>query len=237
MIASGVPLRQVLTDLCRFVEEDSVDLLCDVHPIDWNTKTFRYGTSPTLPESYTAPITGLPVADELLPCAVAAHEKVQIIAADLETDPRWLSSHVREHALKYGLRAVWSTPIISTGGVVLGTLCIYQRKPAEPTAEHQGLISHATHIASIAIERLQTEEELRRSYDRLAAAQKLSKTGNFTADVVVDNHIWSAELYRIFEFDPGSKISVQAVRDVIHPDDLPAFDADFGRSAAEGKPF
>lgn len=237
MIASGRQLRQVLVELCRFVEEDSVDVLCDVHPIDWNTKTFRYGTSPTLPDSYTAPIAGLPVEDDLLPCAVAAHEKVQIIAVDLKTDPRWLASPVREHALKYGLRAVWSTPIISTSGTVLGTLCIYQRRPAEPTAEHQSLIAHATHIASIAIERLQTEEELRRSYDRLAAAQKLSKTGNFTADVVVDHHIWSAELYRIFEFEPGSTISVQKVREVIHPDDLTGFDTDFGRSAAEGKPF
>jgi PAS domain S-box-containing protein len=237
MIASGVQLRDVLTELCRFVEEDSVELLCDVHPIDWNTKTFRYGTSPTLPESYTAPITGLPVEDELLPCAVAAHQKVQIIAEDLDTDPRWQASYVREHALKYGLRSVWSTPIISTNGTVLGTFCIYQRKPATPSEAHQSLISHATHIASIAIERLQTEEELRRSYDRLAAAQKLSKTGNFTADVVVDNHIWSAELYRIFEFDPDKKISVQDVRGVVHPDDLPGFDADFGRSAAEGTPF
>ena len=237
MIASGHPLREVLTELCRFVERDAVDILCDVHPIDWSNRTFRYGTSPSLPETYTAPITGLPVKDELLPCAVAANEKVQIIAEDLETDPRWLSSPVRTHALEYGLRAVWSTPIFATNGTVLGTFCIYRRKPATPSAEHQSLIAHATHIASIAIERLQTEEELRRSYERLAAAQKLSKTGNFTADVVVDNHIWSAELYRIFEFDPGMKISVQHVRDVIHPDDLSAFDTDFQRSAAEGTPF
>jgi len=42
--------------------------------------------------------------------------------------------------------------------------------------------------------------------------------------------VWSEELYRIFEFDPAVKISVQAVRDVIHPDDLPSFDAGFARS-------
>src|SRR5262249_39147143 len=52
----------------------------------------------------------------------------------------------------------------------------------------------------------------------------------FTADIVVDDHIWSPELYRIFEVDPGTKVTVQAVRDMIHADDLPAFDAGFARS-------
>ena len=73
------------------------------------------------------------------------------------------------------------------------------------------------------------EEELRRAYDGFADGQRLSRTGNFTADIVADDHIWSTELYRIFEIDPGSKITVQAVRDVIHPDDLPSFDG-FARS-------
>lgn len=86
-------------------------------------------------------------------------------------------------------------------------------------------------------DRKQAEAELRRSHDSFAAAQRLSKTGNFTADVVADTHIWSEELYRIFEFDPGVKVSVQDVRAVLHPEDLPAFDAGFQQSAAEGTDF
>ena len=79
-------------------------------------------------------------------------------------------------------------------------------------------------------DRKRAEAELRRAYDSFADAQRLSKTGNFTADIVVDDHIWSAELYRIFEIDPTTKITVQAVRDIIHPEDLPSFDAGFARS-------
>lgn len=82
-----------------------------------------------------------------------------------------------------------------------------------------------------------SEHELRRAHRYLAEAQRLSRTGSFTADVVVDDHIWSEELYRIFEFEPGTKISVQTVRAALHPDDLPSFDADFGRSAREGTDF
>jgi len=79
-------------------------------------------------------------------------------------------------------------------------------------------------------DRKRVEVELQRAYDSFADAQRLSQTGNFTADIAVDEHIWSEELYRIFEIDPSTTITVQAVRDVIHPDDLAAFDADFARS-------
>jgi PAS domain S-box-containing protein len=79
-------------------------------------------------------------------------------------------------------------------------------------------------------DRKRAEVELKRAYDSFSDAQRLSKTGNFTADIAVDEHIWSEELYRIFEIDPWTKISVQQVRDIIHPDDLAAFDADFARS-------
>src|SRR5262245_35006080 len=79
-------------------------------------------------------------------------------------------------------------------------------------------------------DRKHAEVELRRAYDSFADAQRLSRTGNFTADIAVDDHVWSEELYRIFEIEPGSKIRVQTVRDMIHPDDLPSFDAGFERS-------
>ena len=86
-------------------------------------------------------------------------------------------------------------------------------------------------------DRKRAEVELRRAYDSFADAQRLSRTGNFTADIAIDEHIWSDELYRIFEIEPGTKISVQMVRDVIHPDDLPAFDTDFARSLGGGVDF
>ena len=79
-------------------------------------------------------------------------------------------------------------------------------------------------------DRKRAEVELRRAYDSFADAQRLSRTGNFTADIAVDDHVWSEELYRIFEIDPATRISVQMVRDIIHPDDLAAFDSDFVRS-------
>src|SRR5215469_2688033 len=73
-------------------------------------------------------------------------------------------------------------------------------------------------------DRKRAEEQVEQAYLRLAEAQRLSKTGSFIADLLVDEHDWSEEAFRIFEFDPTAKVNVQMVRDTIHPEDLPTFD-------------
>jgi PAS domain S-box-containing protein len=71
----------------------------------------------------------------------------------------------------------------------------------------------------------QAEAQVEQAYLRLAEAQRLSKTGSFITDLVADDHNWSEETFRIFEFDPATKITVQRIRDLIQPEDLPSFDA------------
>jgi PAS domain S-box-containing protein len=74
------------------------------------------------------------------------------------------------------------------------------------------------------------EEQVEQAYLRLAEAQRLSKTGSFITDLVADDHNWSEETFRIFDFDPAIKVTVQRIRDVIHPEDLPSFDAMIARA-------
>ena len=68
------------------------------------------------------------------------------------------------------------------------------------------------------------EEKVEQAYLRLAEAQRVSKTGSFITDLVADDHNWSEETFRIFEFDPKAKVTVQMIRDMVHPDDLLSFD-------------
>jgi PAS domain S-box-containing protein len=72
--------------------------------------------------------------------------------------------------------------------------------------------------------RKRAETELRRAYDSFADAQRLSKTGSFITDLVAEDHKWSEAAYRIFGFELGTRITVQRVKDVIHPDDRRSFD-------------
>ena len=78
-------------------------------------------------------------------------------------------------------------------------------------------------------DRKQADAELRRAYDSFADAQRLSKTGSFITDLVGDDHNWSEEAYRIFEFDPATKVTVQRIRATIHPEDLPTFESVIAR--------
>ena len=64
-----------------------------------------------------------------------------------------------------------------------------------------------------------TEEALRRSEAYLAEAQRLSRTGCFGWDVSSNKIYWSQELYRIFEYDPGTEPTLELALDRIHPED------------------
>jgi PAS domain S-box-containing protein len=94
-----------------------------------------------------------------------------------------------------------------------------------PLRDTDGRIAHWYGLVIDIEERKRAEIELRRAYDSFADAQRLSKTGSFITDLVGDDHNWSEEAYRIFEFEPGTKVSVQKIRDMIHPDDVPSFES------------
>ena len=122
-----------------------------------------------------------------------------------------------------GLRSCWTTPILSQAGTPLGTFAIYQREVGSPTPLQTDLIGRFTHIASIAVERAQAEEALRRSQAQLARAQRLSTTGSFSYRAATDELTLSEETCRICGFDPGKPVPPGAMRDRIHPEDLPLF--------------
>src|SRR3989440_3759128 len=63
------------------------------------------------------------------------------------------------------------------------------------------------------------EEELRRSAAFLAQAQQLSRTGSFSWRVATDEITWSEQLYRIFEFDQGVRMTHELIDSRVHPED------------------
>ena len=94
----------------------------------------------------------------------------------------------------------------------------------KPLLDEQGRIVR-WYVAAFDIEdRKRAEAEVEQAYLRLAEAQRLSKTGSFITDLVADEHNWSEEAFRVFEFDPATKVTVQMIRDTVHPEDLPSFD-------------
>jgi hypothetical protein len=54
-------------------------------------------------------------------CGTAACLKTRVIVADVATEPLWLYEGHRELALRCGIRAVWSQPILAKDNQVLGS--------------------------------------------------------------------------------------------------------------------
>jgi PAS domain-containing protein len=70
-------------------------------------------------------------------------------------------------------------------------------------------------------DRKRAEEALRRNEHLQAEAQRLSHTGSMWWNISSDEHFWSAEAFRIFEFDPSSRVSLPMILERVHPQDRP----------------
>jgi PAS domain S-box-containing protein len=93
-----------------------------------------------------------------------------------------------------------------------------------PLLDPQGRVDR-WYVAAFDIEdRKRAEAEVEKAYVRLAEAQQLSKTGSFITDRLVDEHSWSQEAFRIFEFDPAARLTMAMIRNAVHPEDLRFFD-------------
>ncbi|MGM0679689.1 MAG: PAS domain-containing protein, partial [Pseudomonadota bacterium] len=70
-------------------------------------------------------------------------------------------------------------------------------------------------------DRKRAEMVLAEREHQLVEAQALASLGNWSADLVTGDLIWSDEIYRIFGYEPGSFVpSVEAFHSFVHPDDL-----------------
>ncbi|MGA9371096.1 MAG: PAS domain S-box protein [Solirubrobacterales bacterium] len=87
-------------------------------------------------------------------------------------------------------------------------------------------------------DRKDTEEELRRTRDRLEEAQRLARLGSWEWDVVGDRVIWSDELFRIYGLEPGEmEPTYERFLERIHPADREAVDQRNRRAFADHLPF
>ena len=69
-------------------------------------------------------------------------------------------------------------------------------------------------------ERKRAENDLRRSEAFLAEGQRLSQTGSFSWLTDTDEIRFSDQLYRIFEIDPGTVLTIDLIASRVHPLDL-----------------
>ena len=220
MIATGVSLSNILDLLCRVIEEQRSGTLASVLLLHSDGVHLESIAGPSLSKGWTRQMASLPIGPCAGSCGTAAYRKSAVIVSDIATDPLWAVPDHRAAALRHGLRASWSNPILSSQGKVLGTFCMYYRETRSPNSHDLELIELATHLARVAIEREVAEEALRRSESFLAEGQKISHTGTWSWNVSSGKVAWSEEHFRIFGFDPETtKPSFPLFLEAVHPED------------------
>ncbi|MCU0527114.1 MAG: PAS domain S-box protein [Elainella sp. Prado103] len=216
-IAKGEPLANVFNTLIQQVEQSLQGALGSVLLVDADNR-LRHGAAPNLPPGYIQAVDGAMIGEGVGSCGTAAFRNETIIVRDVTTDPLWRD--FQEVALRYGLRACWSTPIADTNGQVLGTFGVYYPEVRSPQPHELEIIAQMANIARIAIERDRAEAKIRQSEEQLQATLNFTGIGAWNWHPTTGEYFWNGQMAELLELPLGLDNMVQIWRDRIHPDDV-----------------
>jgi formate hydrogenlyase transcriptional activator len=198
LILAGAPLAEVLTIIAQLVESPGDGTLCTIWLPHEDGKQLYCAAAPSLP-GFIADAGSMTIGPKGGSCGTAVYRKEPVYVNDILTDPVW--DHYRHRLLPFGIRAVWSRPLFTSEGRILGTFAIHYREPRSPDAADLQLIENASHIAGIAIERHLNEECLRLERDRLHLLLEITNSMTSKLDLRRLVETLSTNLLRVTQCD------------------------------------
>src|SRR5205085_9832951 len=126
--------------LCLIIEEQRTGTLASVVLLNSDGVHLDFAAGAKLPNEWTRQMEKMPIGPCAGSCGTAAYRGSAVIVSDIATDPLWDVPEHRAAALRHGLHASWSNPIMSSKGEVLGTFCIYERETRTPNSHDLALI-------------------------------------------------------------------------------------------------
>jgi PAS domain S-box-containing protein len=230
MVASGAPLWDILTNIVLLMEAQAEGMVCSILVLSPDGKHVQHGAAPSLPETYVKAVNGSAIGPRNGSCGTAMYLKKPIVVTDVMSDPLW--ADYRKLAEICGLRACWSTPIVSAQGDVMGSFAMYRQERRGPNAEEQRLTQIATHITGIAIERKRAEEALREREARISLAAESADLA-FWSFYPAENTAWMSEKgRRIYGFDSNLPLTYDLILSRVHPDERAAVKAEYDRACS-----
>ena len=157
MMAAGGELGRTIEAIVRMVEEQAIlphPTLGSVLRLDESGRAWTVAAQ-SLPEEYSAAINGFTIGPGEGSCGTAMHTKGRVVVEDIANDPLWAG--YKEVALRHGLRACWSEPIVGADGLVLGSFAMYFKEVHGPGERELRVMASAAHLAGIAMERARVE--------------------------------------------------------------------------------
>jgi formate hydrogenlyase transcriptional activator len=221
LILAGAPLAEVLTIIAQLVESHGDGTLCTIWLPHDDGKKLYCAAAPSLP-GFIADAGSMTIGPKGGSCGTAVYRKQPVYVNDILTDPVW--DHYRHRLLPFGIRAVWSRPLFTSDGNVLGTFAIHYREARSPDAIDLELIENFSHIAGIAIERHLNEEKLLHERDRLRLLLEITSSVTSRLDLRQVVEALSTNLFSIMRCDvsalllPDSETGELRVTTLYNPD-------------------
>ena len=175
MIADGAGLRDILNELCRSIDVEASPVISTVLLMDPDEERLWHTAGPLVPRDWLPAISPVLVSPHSACCGAAAFFKKRVIVADVATHINW-PDEFKDLAIKNGIRAAWSEPILTKDREVLGTFALYSSEPRIPTDAEIRLIEAAGHIALIAIERQRSRAALTTALHEIAKSEAELRT-------------------------------------------------------------
>src|SRR5260370_2731123 len=166
MIADGASLRDILNELCCSIDVEASPVISTVLLMDPDGERLWHTAGTLVPRDWLPAISPVLVSPHSACCGAAAFLKTRVIVADVATHINWPDTF-KDLAIKNGIRAAWSEPILTKDGEVLGTFALYSSDPRIPTDAEIELIEGARHIALIAIERQRSQAALALALEKI----------------------------------------------------------------------
>jgi formate hydrogenlyase transcriptional activator len=169
MILIGAPLKDVLASIALLIEAHTPGALCSVFLLDEDGVHLRYAAAPTLSDEYRIATDGVSIGPHVGSCGAAAYLGQPVFVSDVLSHPHF--APFRALIVQTGMRASWSSPIISHDGKVLGTFGMFYREVREPGPAEIQLIDDASRIAGIAIERDRSKSALTLAFEKIKKSE------------------------------------------------------------------
>jgi len=239
MIFLDASLNEVLSSVIRLIEAHSNGMLCSIFLLSEDGVHLKCAAAPSLPEAYRNAIDRLDIGPTVASCGTAAYLRQTVFVSDIASDPKW--ANLKDLALANGVRAAWSSPIMSHNGKILGTFDMHCDEVRHPGHGEIQLIDCASRIAGIAI-------ESQRSHDAVQSALVEIKSSENRLQMAIDTIpalAWSARLDGSAEFFNQHYLHyvglpAEQARDwgwtiAVHPDDLSSLAGSWQSIIASGK--
>ncbi|HTI12474.1 MAG TPA: PAS domain S-box protein [Puia sp.] len=211
-------LRTILNYFLKGIQKIFPGMYCCVLTLDDERLCVKLLSAPGLPAIYAHAIDGLLIGPMAGSCGTAIYRKEKVIVSDIETDPLW-HSH-KDLALRFGLRACWSFPILDAKEDVLAAFAVYYTTSKSPTAVELDIIERAANLVTIIIESKSAEEELSISNERYTLATKATNDAIWDLDFHTELYFWGEGFYHQFGHKPIAKVRTRKFREMhIHPED------------------